>query len=53
MVRVCDLVGGRVGVESLLGSSESGGCALAAAAGGCWDGREAAICFGLFCDERD
>jgi hypothetical protein len=53
MVRACDLVGGRAGVESLLRSSESGGCAFAATAGGCWDGREAVTCFGLLCDERD
>lgn len=53
MVRVCALVGGRAGVESLFRSSESGGCVLAVAAGGCWGGREAVICLGLLCDERD
>ena len=52
MVGVCDLVGERAGVESLLRSSESGGSTLAAE-GGCWDGREALVDFGLLCDERD
>lgn len=51
--RVCDLVAGRPGVESLFRSSESGGCATAAA--GVWcDGRAAELVgFGLLYDKRD
>ncbi len=52
MVREWDLAGRRGRVESLLRSSESGGCALAAG-GGCCDRQESIIGFGLLCDERD
>jgi len=53
MGRGWDLFVGRPGVESLFRSSESGGCATAAA-GVWWDGREAELVgFGLLCDKRD
>ncbi len=52
MVREWDLASRQGGVESLLRSSESGGCALAAG-DSCCNRWESIIGFGLLCDKQD